>query len=110
MPEINAFDQILADWLREETTELVAQGAQAEDVSDPAFQQLVRQRVWQRHSDEVGASEPFRQHVWAVYLKVATAQELREAAAILRREGDDASAYQFEERADQRERGSENTP
>ena len=56
------YDQLMASWLADETAQLVAAGAKA-DLQDPAAQQMVRQRVWEkRSSGEMWDDEAFREH------------------------------------------------
>jgi hypothetical protein len=80
-----------------------AKGASAADLSEPVFQDMVRQQVYDRHAKELEDPE-----IWEFlvedFLDTASPESLRDLAREARDAGRFDTAYDLEELADLRER------
>jgi hypothetical protein len=97
--------KIFETWYAEETAALVAKGATADDLREEAFEDLLAQKVHERHKDEIKADPALRKEIWRVIVEYASPEELREFAGYFRAAGLSGEAYDLEGWADERQMG-----
>jgi len=91
-------------WLSEEINALKAKGASEADLQEPAFANLVIQRIFERHSDEIREDREFGEAIFLMVHDDASPEDLRKWASEERAKGNVNMAYDIEVLADKRER------
>jgi hypothetical protein len=94
----------LSAWCDEEIDALKSKGASEADLQEPAFANLVFQRTFTSHFDEIRANPEFAEAIFLTFLGKASPEYLRKWAAEEREKGNLDMAYDIEVIADRSER------
>jgi len=91
----------------EEILAMQRKGATTADLSEPVFQDMVRQQVLKRHGKGIFKDPELVTFLVDNVFDNASPQSLRELVATMREDGDFDGAYDIETLADLRERGEQ---